>query len=83
MFKRFWGFLCGGSTTIMNWLRVKVAGADDLFSIAALVTFGVGIVVACTGPVWLAFALMVAADTLLAAIDLLILSRVNELGGKV
>lgn len=83
MFKRFWGFLCGGSTTIMNWLRVKVAGADDLFSIAALVTFGIGIVVACTGPVWLAFALMVAADTLLAAIDLLILSRVNELGGKV
>ena len=83
MFKRFWGFLCGGSTTIMNWLRAKVAGADDLFSIAALVTFGVGIVVACTGPVWLAFALMVAADTLLAAIDLLILSRVNEIGGKV
>lgn len=83
MFKRFWGFLCGGSTTIMNWLRVKVAGADDLFSIAALVTFGIGIVVACTGPVWLAFALMVAADTLLAAIDLLILSRVNELGGKI
>lgn len=83
MFKRFWGFLCGGSTTIMNWLRVKVAGADDLFSIAALVTFGIGIVVACTGPVWLAFALMVAADTLLAAIDLLILSRVNEIGGKV
>lgn len=83
MFKRFWGFLCGGSTTIMNWLRVKVAGADDLFSIAALVTFGIGVVVACTGPVWLAFALMVAADTLLAAIDLLILSRVNEIGGKV
>ena len=83
MFKRFWGFLCGGSTTIMNWLRVKVTGADDLFSIAALVTFGIGIVVACTGPVWLAFALMVAADTLLAAIDLLILSRVNEIGGKV
>ena len=83
MLRKFWGFLCRGSTTIMDWLRVKVAGADDLFSIAALVTFGIGIIVACTGPVWLAFALMVAADTLLAAIDLLILSRVNEIGGKV